>query len=504
MKLLSRFFLAAILLTLTSLSWGDCPKGYKSNYKGECVAIPGEAEGVVSTDPNFILKEDDQGVISGRGPSHFSHEKPHGYQVVTAPFPVRYGKYAERFEVRRGDCRVINYINPAVGRRMPDDCDTGSRRWEIMELYNRPGKGDVLTDGKVWYTFSLYFPDDFENIYPSESAHFQFKELLEGGDKDIELFIFTLQENGGFMLRVPTQVVTGIDIDKVAAKTGKACGDEAEEPHPVCFDHSVRMPIITEKDLRGKWHDFDLVVNWTPDPDKGYFKVCHNGVLAADWEGRTHLYERSSMGARAGIYQSFVHEYEQESGKEAPTTVVYLDRMQKFRGEPPEDVKACLSKVSTKVSTDLHVSISDVERESDALIRDIFAELPNFGAIKFYLDIAFWDGRTEANPNHVALVFNHHTLTSIDIPKMKQCGGDKWFTKETSMGNKTVVFPFREKRNVAPCLYNALNKSDQAIVKAVIEQIEDIIGQGVKGEADADYWKKIAKIIKDNGVNVIQ
>ena len=37
-----------------------------------------------------------------------------------------------------------------------------------------------------------------------------------------------------------------------------------------------------------------------------------------------------------------------------------------------------------------------------------------------------------------------------------------------------------------------------------VEQIEDIIGQGVKGEPDADYWKSIAKVIKDNGANVIQ
>ena len=72
------------------------------------------------------------------------------------------------------------------------------------------------------------------------------------------------------------------------------------------------------------------------------------------------------------------------------------------------------------------------------------------------------------------------------------------------MGNKRVMFPFREKRNVASCLYNALDKNDQAIVKAVIDQIEEIIDQGTEGQPDADYWKKIAKIIKDNGSNVIQ
>ena len=40
--------------------------------------------------------------------------------------------------------------------------------------------------------------------------------------------------------------------------------------------------------------------------------------------------------------------------------------------------------------------------------------------------------------------------------------------------------------------------------QSVIDQIEVIIAQGTEGEADADYWKKIAKIIKDNGAKVIQ
>ena len=67
-------------------------------------------------------------------------------------------------------------------------------------------------------------------------------------------------------------------------------------------------------------------------------------------------------------------------------------------------------------------------------------------------------------------------------------------------GQKKIFLPFLEQRSVAPCLYNALDKNDQAIVKAVIDQIEEIIAQGTEGQPDADYWKKIAKIIKDNGI----
>ena len=43
MKRLSKFFLAVLLLTITSIVWAACPEGAKNNYKGECVPIAGES-----------------------------------------------------------------------------------------------------------------------------------------------------------------------------------------------------------------------------------------------------------------------------------------------------------------------------------------------------------------------------------------------------------------------------------------------------------------------------
>ena len=39
MKHFSKFFLAALLLTISTVSWAACPEGFKSNYKGECVPL---------------------------------------------------------------------------------------------------------------------------------------------------------------------------------------------------------------------------------------------------------------------------------------------------------------------------------------------------------------------------------------------------------------------------------------------------------------------------------
>jgi S1-C subfamily serine protease len=45
MKLLSKFFLAVLLLTVTGVSWAACPEGTKNNYKGECVPIAKSSTG---------------------------------------------------------------------------------------------------------------------------------------------------------------------------------------------------------------------------------------------------------------------------------------------------------------------------------------------------------------------------------------------------------------------------------------------------------------------------
>ena len=47
MKLLSKFFLAVLLLTVVSVSWAACPEGYRNNFKGECAPV---AKGTTDAD----------------------------------------------------------------------------------------------------------------------------------------------------------------------------------------------------------------------------------------------------------------------------------------------------------------------------------------------------------------------------------------------------------------------------------------------------------------------
>ena len=54
MKHLSKFFLAALLLTVSALGWAACPEGFKNNYKGECVPLESETrEDDVSSRKNY-------------------------------------------------------------------------------------------------------------------------------------------------------------------------------------------------------------------------------------------------------------------------------------------------------------------------------------------------------------------------------------------------------------------------------------------------------------------
>ena len=40
-RALPKFFVAVLLLTVTTVGWAACPEGYKNNYKGECVPVAG-------------------------------------------------------------------------------------------------------------------------------------------------------------------------------------------------------------------------------------------------------------------------------------------------------------------------------------------------------------------------------------------------------------------------------------------------------------------------------
>ena len=483
----------SILLISPVTTWaGSCPEGQKWNDRqGNCVKDRTSSskktgkkanlsKGVVSTDVNFILRED-QGIISDRSRNTISHKKPYGYQVVTKPFPVREGEYAERFEVRPGDCGAGGGWS---------DCKTSRERWEIHEDRNKPGKSDPYSKGKAWYTFSIFFPQDYPIIAPSSVTHVQWKEQTPDGDSmDSFAFRFTGQERL-LRLTVQPEFVSGVD-------TTKECRTpEQNQTKDICKNLTGHETfLIPEEELRGNWHDFTVFINWTTDPDKGYAKVCLNGAFATEWFGRTRFYENSGPTTlRYGIYRSYLYQYYEQHGVDkAPAQVVFLDRVAKHKGEPPDDVKACLER-TTAVAT-VKALVVEKNQSSKWVYRHISLNYMK-KSIQFGL-LAFG----KPKPTNAQLMFDHHTLPSIDLEKIKEEGcGPKWmYFKKKGKRRITLAFQGAYMSQLG-CIFKTLSEDDKETVKLIVKNIDEIVRQISEGQSDAWRWEKLASIIKRNAV----
>jgi hypothetical protein len=268
MKLLSKFFLVVLLLTVTSVGWAACPEGYRNNYKGECVAVVGSDTAGGSN-----------ALYSGSG-WRFERSVPvgakkHGYQLVFAPdYPVRYGKKSERFEVRPGDCSRVKSGSW-------DDCKEDRERSELIQRGYRQWEG-----GEYWYRWSIYIPEGHQNIYRTKLAYAQFHQ--EGCSP-----VFLFQEyGGGYWLNIQPPI-KGYDDDR---------------------------KLLEAKEFIGNWNDIVVHARWTKKND-GWFKVWVNGEEKTSHEGKTMTC--NDVYFKYGVYRSFLSRNRELS--ETVTTIAYYD-----------------------------------------------------------------------------------------------------------------------------------------------------------------------------------
>ena len=81
--------------------------------------------------------------------------KGHGMQVVDKKdgHPVRAGNKSIRFEVRSGDCGEDEDGEWS-------DCKNDRERHELTA----GGKKDYMSKGEYWFAWSIYFPEDHQNL----------------------------------------------------------------------------------------------------------------------------------------------------------------------------------------------------------------------------------------------------------------------------------------------------------------------------------------------------
>lgn len=180
--------------------------------------------------------------------------------------PVRQGRYAARFEVRRGDRWR----------------DSGGNRAELLH-WTAEREGD-----RRQYEWSTRFAED----YPITRRGFQIVtqwHANEGGTQP-PLFIF----------------VSG---DQIGLKSVRSSASGRPEPSRVLW----RAPLA-----RGSWHGFRLRVRWSSDPRRGRVTLYHNGRLVLRDARVATLIPGTINYLKQGLYRS-----DDISG----TGVVYHDGM---------------------------------------------------------------------------------------------------------------------------------------------------------------------------------
>lgn len=213
----------------------------------------------------------------------------HGYQVCEDTTHSAPTEMIEIFEVRPGDCSA---------HKTWDDCAQDRERSELS------GSKDNFIGDAYWYGWSLYFPQDYPNIYPAKTALGQFHQ------KNAHPIWMFQNSSGGYHLD-----------QKIHGPTVKY------------------YPLLSEEELRGKWHKIEVYARWAKD-DSGFFKVWVNGVQKVDYAGQTMSAEHVYF--KYGVYRSFISRYKSQFGVDAlPSQKVFYANVKraKYRHELLESKK---------------------------------------------------------------------------------------------------------------------------------------------------------------------
>ena len=210
--------------------------------------------------------------------------KKHGVCIVekSQGHPTRLGQQSLRFEVKPGDCGYSDF----QGKILHSDCKKDRERHELS--------GRRHNDGEYWYSWSIFLPDDFINIFPTKLAMGQFHQADESGGH----VVWMLQNSGG-----------GYHID-----------------NQVNGYTRYEMEVLESKDMIGKWNDIIINSKWTHLKD-GYFRLWVNGKLLLNHSGPTKTKGRK-VYHKFGIYRSFMKRFKKYNNTDkVPGQVVYFDEV---------------------------------------------------------------------------------------------------------------------------------------------------------------------------------
>ena len=186
----------------------------------------------------------------------------HTYNIIKDPTGNAPTKLVERFELRgREDCANIRH---GTGYHYTTDCMSGRTRIELTQSSKYWIKKTRLKkkDKEMWYRWYIYFPKDYVSMDKLSPYLGQF-----------------LQKNFGAGGGIPFP----------------SCAEVREKL--VCRGEIL----VSEKDLRGKWHKIEVNVLWSTK-NTGFIKIFVNDELKiSDSNIKTVIKDRVMF--KYGIYR---------------------------------------------------------------------------------------------------------------------------------------------------------------------------------------------------------
>ena len=207
------------------------------------------------------------------GFTRFLTDKEWAVTEVEDPTGLASDPIVQRFELRPGDCLSEPPYN---------DCENSVERAELAQNINPPSS----SSDAYWYRWRVFFPEDFEGSYPARNRHGQFIDKGTGG----AAWVFEIGSTGALWF--------GSRFD----------------------DESRFFSLISERELRGQWHE--IIVEGLWNNSNGRINVWVNGEQRVRYRGVTC--GRCKIFLSYGISRIGVNEFKKRHPDKAlPAQVVY-------------------------------------------------------------------------------------------------------------------------------------------------------------------------------------
>ena len=245
--------------------------------------------------------------------------KSHQFNIVCAPYPVRYGECSERFEVRKDDCD-------------PTDCPFSRTRSEIGLNHN---KVKARLNKDIWYGWS-FFNENIGNYGGSYNPNIFLGQWKTDNNAGPVITLVTIRTDH----RPRGNDTVAILLEDLQSHRSEAW-QRSNDFGQVCY-------LWNMGEQKGKWLDIVLNTNFGTD-ENGYLNVWINGKQRCAYRGVIVVTPLGKEGGgrrfkgpqfRKGIYPAALkYWYKNHPNEPVPTWVAYYDEFRVGKSREEVDIR---------------------------------------------------------------------------------------------------------------------------------------------------------------------